>query len=289
MVDTVSEALAVGCRRLSASGISGARQDARLLLCHATGYTFAQLVTEAQTDLSASENEKFDELIARRAAREPVSHLLGRREFWSLSFGVSSAVLDPRPDSETLIEAALDYCSHKDAEIWVLDLGTGSGCLLLSLLTERPNATGVGVDLSSDALGVAVANAERLDLASRAWFLRGDWSATIRAEFDIVICNPPYVATADIVELEPEVVKFEPLLALDGGTDGLAAYRRLLPNVKNLLSKSGIGVVEIGVGQKDAVSRIIEDSGLVVLEVRPDLAGIDRCLIFGSTPIFTVT
>lgn len=285
----ISEVLSQASRRLADAGIDAARQDARILLSHVTGLTRAQLVTESETGLEQAVRARFDDLIARRACREPVSHILGLREFWSLPFAVNGTVLDPRPDSETLVEAALHHCLDMDAPVSVLDLGTGSGCLLLSLLSERPKAMGVGVDISSEALGIATRNADRLGLTARARFLRGDWGAAIDGSFDIIVCNPPYITKAEMSDLEPEVANFEPHLALDGGADGLSAYRRLLPEMRRLLSPSGIGVVEIGIGQRDAVVGIMDESGLAFLEVRKDLAGIDRCIIFRSGPIFTVT
>ncbi len=286
---TLSDALAVASRRLALAGIEAARQDALILLSHVTGLTRAQLVTEGETSLSAPMQTEYERLLARRANREPVSHLLGWREFWSLPFVVSSAVLDPRPDSETLIQAALDHCPGIDTDYSVLDLGTGSGCLLLTLLSERPKATGIGLDISGEALRIAAQNADQLGLASRAQFLLGDWGASINGLFDIIVCNPPYVAEAEISDLEPEVAEFEPRIALDGGGDGLSAYRCLLPEIQRRLAPSGFSVVEIGADQGDAVRRMMEDCGLVLVEVRQDLAGIDRCIVCRSDPIFTVT
>ena len=285
----LSDALARASRCLADAGIDAARQDARILLSHVTGLTRSQLVTESETSLDTAQQTQFNAVIVRRAGREPVSHILGQREFWSLSFVVSGAVLDPRPDSEALVDAALHHCPDNDVPLSIIDLGTGSGCLLLSLLSEWPTATGVGVDISDEALAVATRNADRLGMASRVRFLRGDWSAAVDGSFDIAVSNPPYISTAEISVLEPEVVNFEPHVALDGGADGLSAYRRLLPEMRRLLSASGIGVVEIGAGQRDAVAEILDDSGLSVLDVRQDLAGFDRCVVFKSRSIFTVT
>ncbi|MBT5049935.1 MAG: peptide chain release factor N(5)-glutamine methyltransferase [Rhodospirillaceae bacterium] len=285
----LSEALNQATGILADAGIGSARQDARLLLSHVSGFTRAQLVTESETSLDSAMQARFDDLIARRVGREPVSHLLGSREFWSLSFVVNKAVLDPRPDSETLVNAALDLFPDMDAPLSVLDLGTGSGCLLLSVLNERPHATGVGSDLSSSALEVASLNAERLGLARRARFVRGDWGAAINGIFDLILCNPPYISSVDMVGLEPEVANFEPHLALEGGEDGLVAYRRLLPEIKRLLSPTGTGIVEIGAGQAESVVRIMAECGLALIEVREDLAGIKRCIVCKVDPIFTVT
>lgn len=285
----LSDALNQATGILADAGIVSARQDARLLLSHVSGFTRAQLVTESETNLDSAMQARFDDLIARRVGREPVSHLLGSREFWSLSFVVNKAVLDPRPDSETLIDAALDRFPDLEAPLSVLDLGTGSGCLLLSVLSERPHATGVGSDLSNSALEVASLNAERLGLAKRARFVRDDWGAAINGIFDLILCNPPYISSVDMVGLEPEVANFEPHLALEGGEDGLVAYRRLLPEIKRLLSPTGTGIVEIGAGQAEAVVRIMAECGLALIEVREDLAGIKRCIVCKVDPIFTVT
>lgn len=285
----ISETLAIAARLLADAGITGARRDAQILLSHVTGLTRVQILTEPDAPLAAEARIQFEKLIERRANREPVSHLVGLREFWSHSFIVNGAVLDPRPDSEILIDAVLAHCPEKDATLSILDLGTGSGCLLLSLLSERPRATGIGVDISSAALAIADRNAERLGLAARAHFVCCDWNAAIGGLFDIVICNPPYIAKADISQLEPEVASFEPRLALEGGDDGLAAYRRLLPEFHQILAPSGIAVVEFGAGQCESVSGILRESGFTSLGIHRDLGDIDRCIVFRSDPIFTVT
>ena len=225
----------------------------------------------------------------RRCDREPPSHLTGEREFWSLPFRVSAAVLDPRPDSETLVEAALQKFADSEAQFSVLDLGTGSGCLLLSVLKHRPMANGVGVDLSSDALEIAAWNAARLGLSQRVRFIRADWGAGLGSTFDLILCNPPYIATGDLEKLEPEVKRFEPRDALDGGGDGLDAYRKLFPQFADLLQSDGVALVEIGAGQTTGVTEIANKFGLQISHVYRDLAGIDRCLAVTLETAFTVT
>ena len=216
--------------------------------------------------------------MARRENHEPLSHLTGEREFWSLPYHVSSAVLDPRPDSETLIEVALDQFADADDAFTVLDLGTGSGCLLLTILKHRPSARGVGVDLSPEALDVAVRNAARLGVAARAEFICANWGDALASGFNLILCNPPYIATDELAELAPEVALYEPRHALDGGADGLSAYRALLPDLARLLQSGGTALLEIGVGQADDVSLMIEKTGLSVSGLYPDLSGIPRCM-----------
>ena len=263
--DPAAELLTRARERLRAAGVENARREAQLLLDH------------VRSDAGAGQN--YAALVARRAAREPMSHILGRREFWSLDFRVSRAVLDPRPDSECLIEAALAEIPVREAALDLLDLGTGSGCLLLALLTELPRATGRGVDRSRQALDVAKANADALGLTERVAFMPGDWGRGIAARFDIVLCNPPYVPSAEIAHLMPEVARHEPRLALDGGADGLACYRRMAPELERLLRPGGFVAIEIGHGQAVPVTTILRQAGLRVFRRRRDLASRVRCLL----------
>ncbi len=213
---------------------------------------------------------------ARRAARVPLAHILGIREFWSLPFRVTRDVLVPRPDSETLVAAALDAGLPDGARL--LDLGTGSGCLLLALLHERPDWTGVGVDRSPAALAVAQENARALGLADRAGFVAGDWTAPLASRFDAILSNPPYVRSADLATLDPEVRDHDPALALDGGADGLEAYRRIVAEVPRLLRAGGRLGLEVGGGQAAAVSGLMAAAGFGGLIRRHDLGGVARCL-----------
>jgi release factor glutamine methyltransferase len=214
--------------------------------------------------------------VRRRAAGEPLSRLRGAREFWSLDFALSPETLDPRPESETLVAAALDAVPDRAARLRLLDLGTGTGCLLLALLSELPNAWGLGIDRAAGAAATARANAVALGLASRAAFIVGDWGEALRGGFDFVVSNPPYIPSADIPALAPEV-RHDPLRALDGGPDGLDAYRALAPDLARLLR--GTALIELGAGQAPAAARIMRTAGLDVRGTRPDLAGIDRCLV----------
>ena len=267
-------------RRLTAAGISRARREARLLASEATGLDSATVTAHPERKLSSAASERLATFTRRREAREPISRIVGWREFWSLRFALGPETLDPRPDSETLIAAALES-ADRARPLSVLDLGTGSGCLLLALLSELPKANGLGVDLSQGALTVAAANAESLGLASRARFRLGDWGSGLDERFDLILCNPPYIPAGEIPGLAPEVAKFDPMLALDGGTDGLDAYRRLSGELRPLLGQAGRAIVEIGVGQSASAGAILASGGLTVLGQCADLAGTPRCLILG--------
>ena len=287
--DPVSTALDRAAQRLAGAGIDRALHEARLLLAHLTGLSQARQIADPDHILGDDAQTQFEDLIARRESHEPISHLTGEREFWSLPFSVSSAVLDPRPDSETLVAAALENLPDPDRAYSVLDLGTGSGCLLLSVLKNRPKARGIGIDVSPEALRIAVQNADRLDLSQRACFVCGDWGIAVNGLFDLILCNPPYIATHDLVKLAPEVVRYEPRIGLDGGADGLAAYRNLLPQLSRLLRSDGVAMVEIGAGQPADVAAIAKKFGLRVSQVYRDLAGIQRCLAVTCGAAFTVT
>jgi release factor glutamine methyltransferase len=265
--------------KLAAAGIEGARGEAWLLLAAATGRGRAELVAGAPLPLSPAEEQRLEALAARRLRREPMAYVLGEREFWSLPLHVGPAVLVPRPESETVVEAALEQIRDRAAPLRILDLGTGSGCLLLALLSELPQASGLGIDRSAAALAIASGNAERLGLADRAAFREGDWGRDLAGPFDVVVSNPPYVARADAAGLTPEVLAFEPEDALFAGPDGLCAYRALAPNCARLLAEDGFACLEIGQGQGAAVAQILGSHGLRLVASRPDLAGIERCLV----------
>ncbi len=228
---------------------------------------------------------RFEEAVARRAAREPVAYITGWRAFWNGEFAVTPAVLVPRPESETLLQAALTWVPG--GGIRVLDLGVGSGCLLISLLMELRLARGLGVDRSPAALRVASANARRHGVAGRCHLRRGDWRDPVGRlrhwkRYDLVLCNPPYIARGEFKSLEPEVSRAEPRLALDGGFDGLDAYRHLMPLLPQVLRRRGIACIECGAGQCSKVARMAEKAGCTVLEVHCDLAYHDRCLVLRS-------
>jgi release factor glutamine methyltransferase len=274
--------LSAGAARLEAAGIEAPAREARLLLGHASGLSTGRIVAYPERSIEPAAVAAFERLIERRAAREPVSRILGTREFWSLPFIVTPATLDPRPDSETIVEAALDRISDRKARLTVIDFGTGTGCLLLALLSELPQGTGIGVDRSEAAARVARRNAEALALADRARFLVGDWAEALAGPVDLIVANPPYIPAGEIAGLEPEVRAHDPLTALAGGEDGLDPYRVLAPAAARLLRPGGHVVFEVGQGQADAVAELATASGLVLCERRADLGGIARAVVLGK-------
>lgn len=267
---------------LKAAGVASPVLDARMLVEAAAGVTRLDIVTDPYRVVDADARATLDALTARRAAREPLAYILGVREFWSLSLAVSPAVLTPRPETETVVDAAL-AALPAESPARVLDLGTGSGAILLALLKERPAATGVGVDRSPAALAVAQANATALGLGARVTFLEGDWGQGLEGPFDVVVSNPPYIVAGEIDGLAPEVARHEPRLALDGGPDGLDAYRALLPDVARLLRPGGRFMLEIGRGQDGDVLALARAAGLEPEAVKPDLAGVGR-VVLGHKP-----
>ncbi len=288
--------------RLDAAGIDSARGDARLLLAIALGREDAVLPHEEIDDFSAECADRFDALIDRRLSGEPVSRIRGWREFWSLRFALSSHTLDPRPDSEILVEQAIRLgatLADADAErpVRCLDIGTGSGCLLLALLSEMPMATGIGIDISPAALDTAWENARALGLADRAEFAvrsfavpaDAPWPSALKFRpekgFDLILSNPPYIPHAQISRLAPDVALYDPALALDGGPDGLDCWRSLLPRLPDLLSERGTALVEIGDGQRDDVVALAAAAGLVETDYFRDLAGTIRTLVFAPHPV----
>lgn len=276
----VEEALARATRRLAEAGVETARLDARLLLASVDGMSASAVLLDPGRALAADVEAEFGRLVERRTRREPVSRILGRREFWSLDFAISLATLDPRPDSETLVEAALAQFPPEPRRR-VLDLGTGTGCLLLAVLSERPAWVGLGIDIADEAVAVARANARTLGLSARAHFQAGDWDEGLVGSFDLILSNPPYIPSSEIPTLSPEVASFDPWRALDGGSDGLDAYRALGPAILRLLAPQGRAVIELGKGQVAAIAAIMEAAGLQALERRRDIAGVERCLVLG--------
>ena len=264
---------------LARGGIENPALDARLLLCAALGVEEIALISAPEEKLSVEEQATVEAYLQRRLAGEPVSRILGRREFWGLSFGLNEATLDPRPDSETLVETALRHFNVPKGESpRVLDLGTGSGCLLLALLHELENAWGLGTDRSENALRMARQNAAALGLGGRAAFTCADWGAALRGGFHLVVSNPPYIPGADIEGLQREVRTHDPRAALDGGLDGLDPYRILFAQFDGLASDGGIGVFEFGAGQEDALFSLAREAGLKVIETACDLGGKPRVL-----------
>ncbi|MGE0425832.1 MAG: peptide chain release factor N(5)-glutamine methyltransferase [Reyranellaceae bacterium] len=277
---TVGEMVASVAARLAAAGIENGRLDARLLVGDATGLTAEAMIAAPEAAIEdPGMVARVERLTKRRLAREPMSQILGRREFWSLSFKVTPDVLTPRPDSETLVETVLSIVPDRSARLRLLDLGVGSGCLLLSLLHSLPSARGLGVDRSERALTVARANAAALGLADRAEMRAGDWGADLPDQYDIVVSNPPYIPSDDIEGLEPEVSEHEPWLALDGGRDGLDAYRTLAGELPFLVREGGWAALEVGQGQAPDVARLMRAAGFRIERVAPDLAGIERVIL----------
>jgi release factor glutamine methyltransferase len=276
---TIAEALADAIEQLDEAGVESAHLDARLLLARVLGVGREYLTMHADAYLSDGELMAYDALVERRAAREPMAQILGEREFWSLNFRVTADTLDPRPDSESVIEAVLSYVPNKQARLLIADFGVGTGCLLLSLLSEYPQAHGLGVDISQAALEVAEKNAVSLGLASRTHFHHANWGEGVHGRYDVIVSNPPYIRESDMDGLAPEVVDYEPRTALVAGKDGLDAYRAQMADIKRLLAPSGIAVLEFGKGQAEEVVAIAESHGLCRLETREDLAGIERCVV----------
>lgn len=257
------------------------RFEARLLLSHAAGLSIEELIGRGDRKAPPAVAETLRQLTARRVAREPMAYVLGQREFWGLTFAVSPAVLVPRPDSETIIEAALALMPDRQRTWRILDLGLGSGCLLLTLLHEFPAAVGVGLEASEAALTLAQANAHALGVAGRAHLVPGDWRQSgwqdaLGGPFDLLVSNPPYIPDAVVPGLMPEVSRFEPRLALEGGADGLAAYRAIARGAGPLVRSGGRVLLEAGEGQAAEIYDIFSQVGFEAEAPWKDLAGIDR-------------
>ncbi|RIA55485.1 peptide chain release factor N(5)-glutamine methyltransferase [Dichotomicrobium thermohalophilum] len=265
-------------------GIVTPALDARLLLMAACGVSHAELIRHPERVLTEDERTCLVACAARRLGGEPVSRILGSRAFWGLEFRVVPETLDPRPDTETLVEAVLAALPERDAPLRLLDLGTGTGCILIALLSECPGATGIGTDISQASLLNARENARRVGVASRAHFLQGEWLRGIGGSFDVVVSNPPYIARAELAGLSREVREHDPEAALDGGADGLDAYRAILGDIDRVLKPGGFAAFEVGRGQAAAVSAMMADAGLVPalphgVAVVHDLAGIERAIV----------
>jgi release factor glutamine methyltransferase len=282
---TLLQAWQTAKARLEQAGLAGPVIDARLLVEAAAEATRADIVGDPYRALSPEQEVTLEGYLARREHREPVSHILGRKGFWKIMLQVTPDVLTPRPDTETVVEYVLrDFPEH--AAWSILDLGVGSGAILLSILAERPAARGLGVDVSEEALAVARDNAANLGLAGRMALLRGDWTEGLgEATFDLVVSNPPYIASAVLETLEPEVRDHEPRLALEGGADGLDHYRRLAPEILRVLKPGGRFAVEIGYDQKDAVEALFRAAGGVGVQTIRDLGDRDRVVAGTKKPL----
>jgi release factor glutamine methyltransferase len=270
-------------RRFRAAGFDTPELDARLLVLAACNLTKEDHILCADRGLSSDEAERIKSFEIRRLASEPVSRIIGIREFWGRDFLIGPAVLDPRPDTETLVETVLSILrdeGRSNAPLRILDLGTGSGCILLTLLAELPSAWGVGVDIDAGAIAIARQNAFRLELDRHALFIRGEWCDALAGPFDLVVSNPPYIRTLEIDTLDATVRCYDPKTALDGGTDGLEAYRSIALNCRQCLAPQGWIAVEAGYGQANEIVRIFAEAGLSSALNEPrierDLAGMDR-------------
>lgn len=264
-----------------AAGLPCASLDARVLTCVALGIDHAELVGEPDRPL-ASAAETLGDLARRRLRREPVSRLTGVREFWGLRLDIDRHVLDPRPDTETLVEAVVDRLAAGPAAPWrVLDLGVGSGAILCALLQSLPTAFGVGVDVSADACAVARRNLSGVGFSARAAILCGSWTDALCGSFDVIVSNPPYIPSAEISSLDEEVRAHDPRLALDGGDDGLDAYRAVAPRLAPRLAEGGLVAFEVGAGQASGVAAILGKAGFEPMEPIRDLAGHDRVVLAG--------
>ncbi len=278
---TTLRAVIDGARRqLVECGVDSAALDARLLLQHVTGLAHADMIAAPDRPIADELVHAFERLLARRLRHEPVSRILGEREFYGRPFAISEAVLDPRPDTETLIETALQYL-HPAARI--LDLGAGSGAIIVTLLAEASQATGVAADLSAAALSVARCNARRLSVLPRLEFVESNWFSAVAEKFSLIVSNPPYIRSADIAGLAPAVRDFDPPPALDGGIDGLDAFRAIAEGAGGFLLPGGNILVEIGAGQEMAVSAIFAANGFLGRGRRRDLSGHVRCLVFAKS------
>ncbi|GAB3131049.1 peptide chain release factor N(5)-glutamine methyltransferase [Novispirillum itersonii] len=274
---TVAAAVSALTPRFAAAGIDTARLDARLLVAAVAGIRAQDILLRPDLELTVEAEERLAEFARRREGREPVSRILGARGFWTLDLEVGGATLDPRPDTETVIEVVLER--RKTPPGRILDLGTGTGAILLALLSEYPQAVGVGTDLMPAAVDLARRNAARCGLGGRAEFLLGSWTDGVTGPFEVVVSNPPYIPAADIPVLEPEVRNHDPLTALVGeDEDGLGCYRILIPKAVAVLAPGGLLVLEVGIGQAPAVTDLMNAAGFEHLQVRADLGGVDRCV-----------
>ena len=276
---SIAAARRVVAQAFSDGRLDSSALDARLLVGHALGLDHSALASNGERQLSPPEVSAISDLATRRLAREPVARIVGRKEFWGLEFKVTPATLVPRPETETLVEAALAAMPDRSLPLRIADFGTGTGALLLALLSEFPNAVGIGTDMSVSALAVARDNASRLGARSRAYFAACDYGSALRGPFDLIVSNPPYIASGDMAGLEPEVRNYDPRLALDGGISGFDAYRTVVAHAGRLLAPEGILVVELGAGQASLVAALMGKGGIVADAPKPDLGGHSRALL----------
>ncbi|MGH6771022.1 MAG: peptide chain release factor N(5)-glutamine methyltransferase [Xanthobacteraceae bacterium] len=286
VAQSIADARRTVAQRFRNSGIDTPELDARILIGHALGLDHAALAARPERTLSAADAEAIDALAQRRCAREPIARIVGVKEFWGLPLALNADTLVPRPETETVVEAAFAALGADTTRgLRIADLGTGSGALLLAILSERPSAQGIGTDTSASALACARANAMRLGLAERAAFVCCDQGAALAGGFDLIVANPPYVAHNELASLQPEVRDFDPSAALDGGADGLSAYRAIAADARRLLAPHGALVLELGAEQLEAVNAILADAGLAMAGApRSDLGGVARALTVKALP-----
>jgi release factor glutamine methyltransferase len=280
---TREKALRIIRRSFEAASLDDPALDARVLLLAALGIGATELATRPAESLTGEEASRLETWIARRLAHEPVARILEEREFWGLPFQLSAETLVPRPDTETIVETSLGLFPDRDAPLRIVDLGTGSGCLLVALLHELPQASGIGIDRSLDAVRTARSNARRNGVASRSLFVVSNWASAIKGGVDLIVSNPPYIASDVVDRLDPEVREHDPRLALDGGTDGLDAYRIILAEARPLLAEEGRLVLEIGYDQEPALRSLAAESGFEIVRFEVDLAGNPRCFALKPT------
>lgn len=279
MADTLGSFLGEAAAALSRAGFDEPRRRARRLIDGLLDLRVAELLGDPERGLRPHQADRLRRALERMIGGEPLSRVLGRREFWGLNFALSADTLDPRPESETLIEAVLARIADRNAPLNFLDLGTGSGCLLLALLSECRSAVGFGIDIAAGAIWSARSNAAELGFSGRARFFVGDWGRALTGEFEAIVANPPYIGTGELAELPPEVRRYDPRRALDGGDDGLDAYRAIAQDLPALLAPGGISAVEIGSGQAPGAAAIFKARGLTIDAVERDLAGVERCVV----------
>ncbi len=273
---TRAEALKLAQKRLTEAGVETPALDAKLLLLNAETIDSATLMANSDAEMTAP--EVFDSAINRRCAREPVSKIVGYRDFWSHRFAVNGNVLDPRPDTETLIETVLEF-RDRNTQSRIVDLGTGSGCILLTLLSELPDSSGIGIDISESAIQTAKFNAGVMKLGHRADFIISDWFTALDEAFDLVVSNPPYISLPESDSLSPEVRNWDPEAALFAGMDGLQAYREIADGLATVLKPDGMAVFELGQGQLNSVTALFKNAGFNRISSRKDLGGIERCIV----------
>lgn len=277
-MDTIDSLLRHARRALEQAGVDTPALDARILVRAVTGLDDAALIVRGGDAVPAGAGDALAVLLARRAGGEPVSRILGVREFYRRTFAITPDTLDPRPDTEILIDRALGWAKAQNRRLRILDLGTGSGCILVTLLAELPDATGIGVDLNPGAVDVSRENAVKHGVESRTRVFQGNWFDPLppAERFDLIVANPPYIPEKDIESLAREVRNHDPILALTGGNDGLDPYKIIFPALKNHLFPGGMAFLEFGFGQAESLARLVDDSGLFLSRITPDLGGIPR-------------